>query len=176
MKRRLLRNRPQTQSRALACEGAPELSEETPLPVKTRGLDGDLRASGGQSKNGLCAYGCLLFRFACGIHGFSDRAKRWISSSHILAFGTIEDCTRISPVEAANRSQRPNVNLPIDTMPGTTTTTTTATLRDNRLFVQYRRRERVDANTTDTSRLCRVELKLYRGPEDGPADTPSRTR
>ena len=40
------------------------------------------------------------------------------------------------------------------------TTTTTATLRDNRLFVQYRRRERVDANTTDTSTLARLPLDV----------------
>jgi hypothetical protein len=43
-------------------------------------------------------------------------------------------------------------------MPGTPTTT--ATLRDNRLFVQYRRRERVDANTTDTSTLARLPLDV----------------
>ncbi|CAH0376939.1 unnamed protein product [Pelagomonas calceolata] len=39
-------------------------------------------------------------------------------------------------------------------------TTITATLRDNRLFAAYRRRERVDANTTDTSTLARLPLDV----------------
>jgi hypothetical protein len=69
-------------------------------------------------------------------------------------------------------SRRPRVNRPprgckqgpttqrqrlTQTMPATTIT---ATLRDNRLFVQYRRRERVDANTTDTSTLARLPLDV----------------
>ena len=45
-----------------------------------------------------------------------------------------------------------------DTMPAATTIT--ATLRDNRLFAAYRRRERVDANTTDTSTLARLPLDV----------------
>ena len=120
-----------------------------------RGLDGSFRGSCPSEQNGLCAYGCLLFRFACAVHGFSEKAKCCISCSYISTSSTAEDRALIGPVEAANTFQRPNVNL---TMPGTPTTT--ATLRDNRLFVQYRRRERVDANTTDTSTLARLPLDV----------------
>ena len=42
-------------------------------------------------------------------------------------------------------------------MPGTNVT---ATLRDNRLFTAYRRRERVDATTTDNSTLARLPLDV----------------